>query len=125
MDKIFITGMEFYGYHGVYAAENQLGQRFRVDLECGLDLSTAGQNDDLVATVNYADAFLLIQSIMEQEPHVKLLERLAQKIIDTILAQYPQVEEVMVRVIKPDPPIRGHYQHVGVEMRRRRNNAGE
>ncbi len=121
MDKIFLTGMEFYGYHGVFAAENQLGQRFRVDIECGLDLNAAAINDQLEATVNYADAFLLIQSIMEQEPHVKLLERLAMKIIEALLAQFPMIQEVMVRVTKPDPPIRGHYQHVGVEMRRRRS----
>ncbi len=42
--------MEFYGYHGVFAEENKLGQRFRVDLTASLDLSKAGQTDDLNAT---------------------------------------------------------------------------
>lgn len=120
MDKIFLTGMEFYGYHGVFTAENQLGQRFRVDIECSLDLTSAGASDELSDTISYADVYHLIRTIMEQEPHVKLLERLVHKIFAAMFAEFPQVEEVMVRVIKPDPPIRGHYKHVGVEMRRRR-----
>jgi dihydroneopterin aldolase len=125
MDKIFLSGMEFYGYHGVFAAENQLGQRFRVDLECWLDLTAAGESDELGVTVSYADLYQLIHSIMEQEPHAKLLERLAHKIITNIFTHYPIIEEIQVRVIKPDPPIPGHYQNVGVEMRRRRNNYEE
>ncbi len=120
MDKIFLSGMEFYGYHGVFAAENQLGQRFRVDLECSLDLSLAGESDELEDTISYADLYQLIRMIMEQESHVKLLERLAHRIFTAIFAQFSQIEEVMVRVIKPDPPIPGHYENVGVEMRMRR-----
>lgn len=121
MDKIFLTGMEFYGYHGVFAAENQLGQRFRVDLECYLDLRRASETDELVETVNYADLYQLIHRVMVEAPPAKLLEHLAHKILSNIFDQYQEVQEVMVRVIKPDPPIPGHYQHVGVEMRRGRS----
>lgn len=121
MDKIFVMGMEFYGYHGVFAAENELGQRFRVDIECGLDMTEAGASDNLETTVSYADVYQVVQVIMEQEEYVKLLERLAHKIIQTIFAQFPLIQDVRVRIIKPDPPIRGHYEHVGVEMKRGRH----
>jgi dihydroneopterin aldolase len=30
MDKVYVEGMEFYGYHGVFEEENKLGQRFKV-----------------------------------------------------------------------------------------------
>lgn len=120
MDKIFITGMEFYGYHGAYPAENELGQRFRVDVECFLDLSEACASDELEHTINYAEIYSEIQRIMEEEPYVKLLEHLAEKIATRLLANYERIYEVNVRLIKPDPPIRGHYEHVGVEIRRRR-----
>ena len=33
MDKIYLNGMKFYGYHGVFPEENKLGQRFYVDLD--------------------------------------------------------------------------------------------
>lgn len=35
MDKMVLRGMEYYGYHGVFAEERKLGQRFYVDLETG------------------------------------------------------------------------------------------
>lgn len=49
--------MTFFGYHGVFPPENQLGQRFVVDLTMWCDLAAAGASDDLQDTVNYADVF--------------------------------------------------------------------
>ncbi|HBL37468.1 MAG TPA: dihydroneopterin aldolase, partial [Firmicutes bacterium] len=33
-----LQNMIFYGYHGVFAAEKELGQRLEVDVELQLDL---------------------------------------------------------------------------------------
>ena len=51
-DIIFLNGMRFYGYHGVLAAENDIGQIFVVDITLKVDLSYAGQSDDVKDTVN-------------------------------------------------------------------------
>ena len=32
-DKIILKNMQFYGYHGVFSAEREMGERFEVDLE--------------------------------------------------------------------------------------------
>ncbi len=56
-DSIHLQGMTFFGYHGVYPPETQLGQRFVVDLTMWCDLASAGKSDDLKDTVNYADVF--------------------------------------------------------------------
>ena len=45
-DRIVLEGMVFYGYHGVSPAEQELGQRFVVDLEAHRDLRAAGLSDD-------------------------------------------------------------------------------
>ena len=37
-DRLVLKNMVFYGYHGAFAAEKELGQRFEVDLEMQLDL---------------------------------------------------------------------------------------
>lgn len=71
MDKVYVEGMEFYGYHGVFTEENKLGQRFKVDLTAELDLSKAGQTDDLEQTINYAELYHVCKDIVEGEP-VKL-----------------------------------------------------
>lgn len=118
MDKIYFEKMSFYGYHGVFEAEAQLGQRFYVDLELTLDLSAAGMSDHLGDTVNYADIFTLVSQIVEKERY-QLVEALTSNIADRLLAQFP-FDEVKVKVTKPNPPINGHYQSVAIEMIRTR-----
>lgn len=111
--------MEFYGYHGVFKEENKLGQRFRVDLTVELDLKKAGEDDDLEQTVNYASLYNLCKSIVEGESY-KLIEAVAEKISSSILDQFNIVQSCTVKMIKPDPPIPGHYKEVAVEIKRSR-----
>ena len=47
MDRINLRNMAFYGYHGNLPSENEIGQRFFVDISLALDLSKAGQSDQL------------------------------------------------------------------------------
>ncbi|MBV7509263.1 dihydroneopterin aldolase [Bacillus sp. sid0103] len=119
MDKIYVNRMEFYGYHGVFPEETRLGQRFAVDLAVSLDLKKAGETDELEYSVNYADLYQVCKEIVEGNPY-KLVEAVAEKIAATILNGFPLVSEVTVTVIKPDPPIPGHYRSVAVEITRRR-----
>ncbi|MFB3165225.1 dihydroneopterin aldolase [Neobacillus sp. 179-J 1A1 HS] len=119
MDKIFVNQMEFYGYHGVFPEETKLGQRFVVDLMVLVDLKKAGQTDELEYSVNYGELFQVCKEIVEGKPY-KLVEAVAEKIAETVLGQFTLVSEVTIRVIKPDPPIPGHYQSVAVEITRGR-----
>ena len=120
MDKIFFSGMSFYGFHGVYGAEAELGQRFMVDLELSIDLSRAGASDDLHDTVNYAEVFTCVQKVVEGERY-NLVERLTTEVAQQLLTQFPLVE-VKVKVTKPNPPIKGHYEGVAIEMIRKRED---
>lgn len=118
MDYIHVNEMEFYGYHGALAEENVLGQRFRANVSLAIDLAEAGRTDNLLKTVNYAEVFEVCESIIEGEPR-KLIETLAEDIASTILNKFSlQVKGVRVVLIKPDPPIRGHYASVSVEITR-------
>jgi len=118
MDFIHLQNMEFYGYHGALPEENRLGQRFRVSLSLAVDLKHAGDTDDLEQTVNYAEVYELCRSIVEGEPK-KLIESVAERIAGDVLGIYStKVKGCKVTVIKPDPPIRGHYESVAVEITR-------
>lgn len=119
MDKIYVNRMEFYGYHGVFPEENRLGQRFIVDLTVLLDLKKAGETDALEHSVNYGELFNVCKEIVEGKP-CKLVEAVAEKIATGVLQQFPLISEAIVKVIKPDPPIPGHYKSVAVEITRRR-----
>ncbi|WP_044895771.1 dihydroneopterin aldolase [Bacillus alveayuensis] len=119
IDKIYINRMQFYGYHGVLPEENKLGQVFLVDLVIETDLRKAGQSDDLHDTINYAELYRICREIVEGEPF-KLIEAVAEKIADTILVAFPSISNCTVKVIKPNPPIQGHYESVAVEIVRSR-----
>jgi 7,8-dihydroneopterin aldolase/epimerase/oxygenase len=119
VDKIKVNDMEFYGFHGVFPEETKLGQRFRVSLSLQMDLSQAGKSDDLDDSVNYGEVYSVCKEIVEGKPY-KLLEALADKLAERILFDFSKVETCTIEVIKPDPPIPGHYRSVAVEITRGR-----
>ena len=119
LDRIRLRGMRFYGYHGALPAERELGQRFEVDVELGLDLRPAGQSDDLARTVSYAEVYDLVRAVVEGSPHA-LLESIAEQAAARILGRFATVEEVRVLVRKPEAPIPGILEAAEVEIIRRR-----
>lgn len=119
MDRITITGMEFYGYHGCLPSERTQGQTFFVDAELFLDLSRAGQSDDLAETVDYAQVFESIQKLAEGEPR-QLIEALAESVARQLLADFPKIQKVVLTVHKPLAPISGKFRDVFVTLERDR-----
>ncbi|MGT2785252.1 dihydroneopterin aldolase [Streptococcus merionis] len=119
MDKIFLTDCRFYGYHGAFAEEQTLGQIFVVDCELSLDLTRVSQSDALADTVHYGHVFDTIKAQVENNKY-QLIERLAGAIIEDLLAQYPTVQAIKITIKKENPPIAGHYAHVGVTLERQR-----
>jgi len=119
LDKIYVNRMEFYGYHGVFPEENRLGQRFIVDLAVSVDLKQAGRTDELEFSVNYGELYQVCKEVVEGKPY-KLLEAVAEEIAASVIRAFPLVMDVTVKVIKPDPPIPGHYKSVAVEITRGR-----
>lgn len=118
-DQIFVEGIEFYGYHGVPDAEQQIGHRYRVDLVVDLDLSVAGRTDDLGHTVSYGDlARLVIQVGTAQR--VRLLETLAERLCAAILERFPAIRRVELRLAKRLPPTGTITELAGVRVVRTR-----
>ena len=118
MDYIHVKEMQFYGTHGVLSEETVLGQRFRANVSLAVDMKKAGETDDLDATVSYVGVYEICQQVIEGKPF-KLIEAVAETVAKRILSEYEgQVFGVRVEIIKPDPPIRGHYKEVAVEITR-------
>src|SRR5438874_10725311 len=104
-DLIRLTGLTFYGYHGVNPEEKQIGQRFIVDLELSLELAPAGRSDDLTVTVNYSEVYRIVRDIVEGMPR-NLLEAVAEQIASDVLQQ-TSAKAVRVRLAKPWAPVKG------------------
>ena len=103
MATIALEGLRFYAYHGFYEEEQLLGTDFIVDVYVETDFSEAAEGDDLFSTVNYETLFLLCQ--IEMKKTTKLLETLAQRILDKIDNQFEDLQGIKVRIRKLNPPL--------------------
>ncbi len=117
LDKIILEGLEFHARHGVYETESQFGARFVVDVELFLPLSG---RDDLAATVDYSVVYDLVRAQVT-ETRFYLIEALAHKLAEILLAAQPLVQRVTVRVHKPHAPLPGIVRDVYAEVRRERD----
>lgn len=117
-DQIVLKGVTARGHHGVLDAEKRDGQTFVVDVHLSLDLSRAGQTDDLSATVNYAEVASIIVARITG-PAFDLIERLAEVIADDVLG-FGLVDAVEVVVHKPEAPVGHPFTDVEVRIHRSR-----
>lgn len=121
MDKIILRGMVFYGFHGMNPAEQELGQRFIVDLTATLDLGQAGASDMLEDTVSYTRLYQTVKEVMEG-PSRKLLENVAETIAGRLLDEQ-DISAVQIRIKKPEVPMKGSVlDYAAVEIVRKRAN---
>lgn len=120
MDRIVVSGIEFFARGGVTEAEKQIGQHYRARIELRLDLSTAGNTDDLRDTVSYADAYEIVVSTAQERPF-DLVEAAAERIAAKLLG-IDRVESVRVELYKLAPPIAGMVDAAGVDIERARKS---
>jgi dihydroneopterin aldolase len=113
--KISLKGMEFYAYHGAQKEEKILGQRFLVDIEYEID---SPQKDELEFTVDYTEVYNKTKNIIENF-NFKLLETLANQIALKIFED-KRIKNIIVRVIKNSPPIKGILENVSAEVNLKR-----
>ena len=118
LDRIDLTGVGGWGYHGVHDDERENGQRFVVDVSLGLDLSAAASGDDLDLTVDYGDLAEGVHEVIAAEP-LQLIESVAQRVMDLCMG-YPPVLWASVTVHKPMAPIQVPFADVSVTIERRK-----
>ncbi|MGH9164847.1 MAG: dihydroneopterin aldolase [Acidimicrobiales bacterium] len=117
-DVIVLRGLRVLGVHGCLPQEQEVAQPFEVDLELTADLGAAGHSDHLAATVDYGRVCQAVVAVVAGEHH-QLLERLAQRITEVVLAD-ARVESVTVEIRKLRPPVAADLASAGVRITRRR-----
>ena len=113
MDKILMSNLGFYGYHGLLKEEAVLGQKFFIDIELYLDTKEAGKTDDMYKSVSYADVYEVVKEIVENK-RFNLLENRTSEVLE----KFDLIKGIMVRVKKPEAPVPGIYDYFGVEIKR-------
>lgn len=119
-DKIILSNMAFFGTHGVLTEENRLGQKFFVDMTLYLDTQPAGESDDMTKSVHYGEVYEVVKKIVEEEEY-NLIEALAERIAKVVLESFSLLDGLKVKIKKPEAPVPGIFDFVGVEIKRFRN----
>ncbi len=116
MAVIELEGLEFYAYHGCFKEEQVVGNKFIVNVRMDYDAAKPAQSDFIGDTVNYQRAYELIKEQMIITSH--LLEHVAQRILDTLYTNFPQITFASVKVSKMNPPMGGQIKCSSLTMSR-------
>jgi len=115
MGKIILKDIKVYAFHGCMEEEELIGSDYIVNLEVETDMHQPANSDLLEDAVDY----VLLNGIVKEEMLIRsrLLEHIAQRIIDRILKQFPMVKNVEIKVAKQNPPIGGDVKEVCVSIK--------
>lgn len=95
--KIYLTDLEFFGFHGLYEAEKKIGNRFKLDII--IDFTPPVKRvEHIDQTINYVQVYRQVQLIMDQP--TPLLETLVDKIASKILSEHLMSDKVFVKITK-------------------------
>ena len=114
--EIAVDGLAVFARHGVLPAERELGQRFYLDLRLTPRSQRACDTDDVADAVHYGEVALRVRELAEGGPYA-LLERLADVVASTLVAEFP-LRRATVRVRKPAAPVPAVLDAVAVTVTR-------
>lgn len=119
MGKIYLKNIRLYAFHGCMDEEEKIGSDYVVNLVVDTDLNRSSKTDDLKDTVDYVALHAIVKAEMEER--AKLLEHVADRIINKIMIVFPAVKKASVKVAKKNPPIGGNVEEVAVERELQRS----
>ena len=118
MGIIKVENIRVYAHHGCLKEETIIGSDYRVDVTVKADLKTSSETDRLSDTVDYV--FLNRVVIEEMAVPSKLLETVAQRILDRFFNEDRLISKATVSVSKINPPIGGDVERVTIELSQKR-----
>ena len=112
MGSIKLKNIRVFAYHGCLDEEGKIGSDYRVNLKVKGDLSHSAKTDNLADTIDYVH----LNKIVKEEMAIrsKLLETVAERILNRVLDEIILVQKVKVEVSKINPPIGGNVAMVSV-----------
>ncbi|MGQ4272436.1 dihydroneopterin aldolase [Terrihabitans sp. B22-R8] len=120
VDRIKVSNLALFAYHGVFEGEQEIGQRFYLDVMVEADLAPAAQSDAVEKTVDYA-ALVKVIDLAFTEQRQKLLETLASRVAERIFESFPIVQATEITIRKPSAPIEAVFDSVEIHIRRVRH----
>lgn len=114
MSQICVDGIHLRAYHGCLEEEGRIGGEYVVNVLLDVDFSSAAASDNLHETVDYVHVYNIVKE--EMAIRSKLIEHVAQRILNRLKQKFPQVTNTMVHVVKLRPPMNGNVESVSVKV---------
>lgn len=118
MGIIQVNNIKLYAFHGCLDEEAKIGSEYRVDLEIKADLKKSAISDELIDTVDYVHLNFIVKE--EMAIRSKLLEHVAQRILERTFVELPLVKKATISVAKMNPPIGGNVEAVTIILTKKR-----
>jgi dihydroneopterin aldolase len=124
LTTIHIAGLQTFGYHGLFAEERSLGQKFAFDIDATLNPAPTHRADDLQASIRY-DAVVDAAVSLAGARKYQTLEALGEAVAIGLLRRFPLIDTVSVGVSKFSPPIPHTLSKVGIAVRLARSDLAD
>lgn len=112
MHQILVEGINVYAYHGCLDEEGKIGSHYIVNVTMKTDFTEAAKTDDLSKTIDYVIVYRIVKE--EMAIRAKLIEEVAQRIVNRLKKDFHTLQQVEVKVTKLNPPMNGHVDQVSV-----------
>jgi dihydroneopterin aldolase len=118
MGIIKVNNIKLFANHGCLDEEAKIGSEYRVDVKVKADLKKSAKTDELEDTVDYVH----LNHIVKEEMAIrsKLLEEVAQRILDRFFKELKIIQKATVSVSKINPPIGGNVEEVVIILTKKR-----
>ena len=120
MGVIKVENIRVFAHHGCLKEETAIGSDYRIDLQVKADLNVSAKSDELRDTVDYVFLNKVVREEMSQPS--KLLETVAQRILNRIFTEDQLISKATVAVSKINPPIGGDVEMVTIKMSQTRKS---
>ena len=114
MDKVYIKNLEVEAIIGIFAWEREVKQIISINIEMDFNNKKAARTDNIKDALDYKKVGKIVTAYVKKSKF-KLVERLAEKIAQIILKEFP-VSSLIVSVTKPGA-MRGS-ESVGIRITR-------
>jgi dihydroneopterin aldolase len=118
MGVIVLKNIRCYAFHGCLHEEGIIGSDYLVNLAIKADLKKSSQTDDLNDTIDYVKLNEIV--VKQMNTRSKLLEEVAQRILNEIFNEFDNVLKAKVEVSKINPPLGGDVERVTIKLTQKR-----
>lgn len=118
MGIIQVNNIRLFSNHGCLEEEAKIGSEYRVDIEIKANLKKSAQTDELSDTVDYVHLNRIVKE--EMAIRSKLLEEVAQRILNRFFKELKMIKKAKVAVAKINPPIGGNVEEVVIVLSKKR-----